>query len=131
MGYTIFFDIVKYFLESVWFLHRQRIGLWCNQKQTFMEELRQVPMPEPMMNDGSISEIPSEKIKEPLSKEIQNLQALKRYDVRLKFLDHGMVIEVGCKAFAFCSVEEGMANLQAYAENPVHVQKTWLEKVGY
>lgn len=106
-----------------------------------MEELPQCPPPmigarseleRAMMNHGTISESRCAKEAEKsLPKEIQHLIALKRYEIRVRFLDHGMVIDVGCKSFAFSSVEDGMANLQAYTENPVHVQKTWLEKIEY
>ena len=100
-----------------------------------MEELPQCPppMPEPMTERGVAMEARNnERISpEEPSKEIQRLIALKRYEIRVRFLDHGMVIEVGCKSFAFSSVEDGVANLHAYMENPVHVQKAWIEKVGY
>jgi len=45
-------------------------------------------------------------------------EILKTWDVNIKFLDHGMVIQVGCRSFAFSDIENGMNELRAYTEDP-------------
>lgn len=43
---------------------------------------------------------------------------LKRYTVELRFLDQGMLINIGCATFAFSSIEEGMAEVLKYTQSP-------------
>tara|TARA_R110000796_G_scaffold474_2_gene1551 strand:+ start:2668 stop:2973 length:306 start_codon:yes stop_codon:yes gene_type:complete len=43
---------------------------------------------------------------------------LREHEVRIKFLTLGCVIEVGCKAIPFTTVEEGMKALNEYVANP-------------
>jgi hypothetical protein len=50
---------------------------------------------------------------------------LKDYDVKIHFLDRGCVVRVGCKSFAFESVEEAMAELVAYIKDPIGVAKKY------
>jgi len=53
---------------------------------------------------------------------------LKNYDVQINFVDRGCVIKVGCKSFAFESVEEAMAELEAYTKDPIGVGKKYAPK---
>jgi hypothetical protein len=52
-------------------------------------------------------------------------EQLKDYEVRIKFLSIGMVISIGCKEIPFTSVEEGMAALVSYTQNPHDETKRW------
>jgi hypothetical protein len=45
---------------------------------------------------------------------------LNNYDVQINFLDYGCVVHVGCKSFAFESIEKAMAELTAYTKDPRH-----------
>ena len=53
---------------------------------------------------------------------------LKNYDVQINFVDRGCVIKVGCKSFAFESVEEAMAELEAYTKDPIGVGNKYAPK---
>ena len=49
------------------------------------------------------------------------IRRLKQWDVEIKFFDRGCVVRVGCKVFAFESVEEAIAELAAYTKDPIGV----------
>jgi hypothetical protein len=55
----------------------------------------------------------------------EQIAQLKNYDVQINFLDRGCVVRVGCKSFAFESVEEAMAELVAYTKDPIGVGKKY------
>ena len=66
-----------------------------------------------------------------ISKEIQDINVLKSYDITMKFMDQGMLISVGCKSFAFSTREEGLTKLNEYLNDPEKVREQWFEKIGY
>ena len=49
----------------------------------------------------------------------------KIHEVGITFLDRGCVVRVGCKSFAFKSVEEAIAELTAYIKDPIGVGKKY------
>ena len=53
----------------------------------------------------------------------EQINQLKQWDVEIKFFDRGCLVKVGCKSFAFESVEEAMAELVAYTKDPIEVGK--------
>jgi hypothetical protein len=55
-------------------------------------------------------------------------QLLSDYDIHIKFLSSGCVINVGCKSIAFSSSEEAIAELNRYFENPSKVDDEWQNK---
>jgi hypothetical protein len=46
---------------------------------------------------------------------------LKNYDIKIEFFDRGCLVRLGCKSFAFESVEEAIAELTAYTKDPIGV----------
>ena len=52
-------------------------------------------------------------------------QALRRYEITLRFLDRGMIVRVGCKEIAFSSNKEGLDALNKYIANPWDEQNNW------
>lgn len=54
-----------------------------------------------------------------------NEQALRRYEITLRFLDSGMFVRVGCKEIAFSSNLEGIDALNRYIANPFDEQVKW------
>ena len=54
-------------------------------------------------------------------------ELLSQYEIRIKFVSLGCLISVGCKSFAFSTVEEGMKALNAYVENPVEECEKWIK----
>ena len=55
-------------------------------------------------------------------------ECLRDYEVRIRFLSIGCIIEVGCKSIPFTSIKEGMKALNEYVENPFEVRQVWEEK---
>ena len=54
-----------------------------------------------------------------------NKEALREYEVRIRFLGRGCIVSVGCQEIAFESVETAMAAINAYAANPYDEQQKW------
>lgn len=48
----------------------------------------------------------------------EQINRLKQWDVGITFFDRGCLVRVGCKSFAFESIEQAMAELVAYTKDP-------------
>lgn len=55
----------------------------------------------------------------------KQIRQLKNWDVEIKFFDRGCVVRVGCRSFAFESIEQAMAELIAYTKDPIGLSKKW------
>ena len=58
------------------------------------------------------------------------MEALRDFQIGIKFLNIGCVISVGCKEIPFTTVKEGMAALNNYVVNPVETRKIWEERLA-
>lgn len=54
-----------------------------------------------------------------------NKEALRNFEIRIRFLDRGCIVSVGCKEIAFENYIEAMAALNAYVANPWDEQQKW------
>jgi hypothetical protein len=54
-----------------------------------------------------------------------NKEALREYEIRIKFLNRGCVVSVGCKEIAFEDPKEAMAAINAYVATPWSEQQKW------
>ena len=52
-------------------------------------------------------------------------EALREYEIRIRFLSRGCIIQVGCKEIAFESTETAMKELNEYVRAPYETQKKW------
>jgi hypothetical protein len=52
-------------------------------------------------------------------------ECLREYEVRLRFLTLGCVIEVGCKSIPFTTIKEGMEALNQYVAKPWETRQIW------
>lgn len=52
-------------------------------------------------------------------------ECLREYEVRLRFLTLGCVIEVGCKSIPFTTIKEGMEALNQYVAKPYETRQIW------
>jgi hypothetical protein len=50
--------------------------------------------------------------------EANPIEVLKNYEVGIRFLDKGCLVNVGCKSFAFNTNEEMLTELEEYIKNP-------------
>ena len=71
-------------------------------------------MPEPTMEKHPVEEYrPS------------NKEALREWEIRIKFLNRGCIVSVGCKEIAFENYIEAMAAINKYVANPWEEQQKW------
>lgn len=61
----------------------------------------------------------------PIQYKPSNKEALREYEVKIRFLSRGCIVQVGCKEIAFESVENAMEHLSKYVANPYETQKHW------
>ena len=54
-----------------------------------------------------------------------NKEALREYEVRIRFLGRGCVVSVGCQDIAFESVKNAMDVINEYVVNPWDEQQKW------
>jgi hypothetical protein len=59
-----------------------------------------------------------------------NKEALREYEIRIRFLGRGCIVSVGCQEIAFESVETAMQELNEYVKNPYETQKKWRKILG-
>ena len=80
-----------------------------------LEHDRQEPLPEPSPTNDYRSSYN---------------EALREYEIRIRFLNRGCVVGVGCKEIAFESVETAMAAINTYVVNPYDEQQKWRKILG-
>ena len=56
------------------------------------------------------------------------MEALRDFQIGIKFLNIGCVISVGCKEIPFTTVKEAMIALNEYIVNPIETRKIWEER---
>jgi len=54
-----------------------------------------------------------------------NAEALREYEISIRFLSRGCVVRVGCKEIVFENVKEAMIALNQYVESPYLKQQEW------
>lgn len=54
-----------------------------------------------------------------------NKEALREFEINIRFLSRGCVVRVGCKEIAFEDVASAMTAINAYVANPWEEQKKW------
>ena len=62
---------------------------------------------------------------EPVEWKPSRMEALRDFQIGIKFLSIGCIISVGCKEIPFTTVKEGMKALNDYVVNPVETRKIW------
>lgn len=78
-------------------------------------DLPMIEVPEPQM----------EKVCEPKEYEPSHNEALRRYEIKIRFLNRGCVVFVGCKEIAFEKVEDAISAIQTYVAHPYNQQQAW------
>jgi|LauGreDrversion4_2_1035121.scaffolds.fasta_scaffold247702_3 hypothetical protein len=78
-------------------------------------------------------EIPTPKTLEKISYEEQIAdltaqQVLQQYEIRIRFLDKGCIVSLGCKDVAFGDTELAIDAVSEYVNNPKVMSKKWREK---
>jgi hypothetical protein len=83
-----------------------------------MDDISQGEQPTATMNGADCRKVQE---KRPRS------EALKEYEVRIKFFTLGCVVSVGCREVPFTSIAEGMQALNAYVADPDGEAQKWNE----
>jgi hypothetical protein len=52
-------------------------------------------------------------------------EALKEYEISIRFLNRGCMVRVGCKEIAFSDNEEAITELNSYFNKPFETQQRW------
>jgi hypothetical protein len=84
------------------------------------EEQLRGAMSEPQMN-----EVMPEPTNEPNEWRPTRNEALREWEINIKFLNRGCIVRVGCKEIAFEDYTNAMAAINAYVANPWEEQKKW------
>jgi hypothetical protein len=77
--------------------------------------------------DMAMAEMPEPTMEKCTEKEWRpsNQEALREWEIRIKFLNRGCIVSVGCKDIAFEDYTNAMAAINAYVNNPWEEQKKW------
>lgn len=78
-------------------------------------------MSEPQMNEV----MPEPEMEQPKEWRPSNNEVLREYDIRIKFLNRGCIVSVGCKEIAFEDHTNAIAAINAYVANPWDEQQKW------
>ena len=55
-------------------------------------------------------------------------ECLRDYQISIRFLSVGCVIEIGCKSIGFATITEAMKALNDYVASPYATRKIWEER---
>jgi hypothetical protein len=55
----------------------------------------------------------------------EQINRLKHWNIEVTFFDRGCLVRVGCKSFAFESIEQAMTELTAYTKDPIGVSEKY------
>ena len=82
------------------------------------------------MNNGQdmpmMAEAPQvERVAEPKEWRPSNAEALREFEIRIRFLNRGCIVSVGCKEIAFEDPTNAMAAINTYVANPWEEQQKW------
>jgi len=83
------------------------------------------------MNNELVGRAVLDRVPEPFQDNVKsackasNTEILREYEIHIKFLNRGCIVNVGCKTIAFESVENAMIAINAYVTNPHDEQEKW------
>jgi hypothetical protein len=79
----------------------------------------------PMMAEVPVERLGEPEMEQPKEWRPSNAEALREYEIRIKFLNRGCIVSVGCKDIAFEDYTNAMAAINAYVANPWEEQQKW------
>jgi hypothetical protein len=77
------------------------------------------------VNDLPMAEAPEQQMEKVSEYRPSNNEALRDYEIRIRFLHRGCIVSVGCKDIAFEDHTNAMAAINAYVANPWEEQEKW------
>ena len=91
----------------------------------YLEQLKPIKN---MQNGQELTEVPQpqvERVSEPKEWRPSNAEALREFEINIRFLNRGCVVRVGCKEIAFENVASAMDAINLYVANPWNEQQKW------
>lgn len=88
-----------------------------------MDNVQDVPMTPTL-------ELQIEKVPETKEQRPTDAEALREFEIRIKFLNRGCIVSVGCKDIAFEDYTNAMAAINNYVDNPWDEQQKWRKLLG-
>ena len=85
------------------------------------EEQLKGTMSEPQMNEV----MPEPEMEQPKEWRPSRNEALREWEINIKFLNRGCVVRVGCKEIAFEDVHQAMKEINEYVNYPWDMQQKW------
>lgn len=79
----------------------------------------------PMMAEAPVERLGKPEMEQPKEYEPSHNEALRRYEIKIRFLNRGCVVFVGCKDIAFEKVEDAISAIQTYVAHPYNQQQAW------
>jgi len=88
----------------------------------------ELTMPEPQLCNDKQS-YPTESYNNPVEKYIPSrMECLRDYEIGIRFLSRGCIINVGCKQVAFSTIKEAMNAFTDYINDPYATRQIWEKK---
>jgi hypothetical protein len=84
------------------------------------QDMAMAAMPQPQ-----VERMPEPVMDAPQEYKPSNKEALRNFEIRIRFLDRGCIVSVGCKEIAFENYIEAMAAINKYVANPWEEQQVW------
>jgi len=83
-----------------------------------------------MQQQEQLREHLTEALSEPMLAELEeyrpsNKEALREFEISIKFLNRGCIVRVGCKEIAFEDPTRAMEAINNYVANPWEEQRKW------
>jgi len=80
----------------------------------------------PMMAEApQVEKMPEPEMEQPKEWRPSKSEALREYEINIRFLSRGCVVRVGCKEIAFEDVHQAMREINEYVNYPWDVQQKW------
>ena len=74
------------------------------------------------MRNNQVEPVP---VKECEEYKPSNQQLLQEYEMGIRFLSRGCIVNVGCKTIAFETIESAMKEINEYVNNTYETQQKW------
>lgn len=76
-------------------------------------------------NSGTTSTPISFNVSSDICQERTRQQILQDYEIRIRFLSIGCVVDIGCKSIPFTNVDEAISSIKDYVTNPEKAREKW------
>ena len=79
----------------------------------------------PMMAEAPVERLGEPEMEQPKEWRPSHGEALREFEINIRYLSRGCVVRVGCKEIAFEDVASAITAINAYVANPWDEQQKW------